>query len=95
MAKIIGIENYEYHIIDDKTGTSRDFTGFKVYVATTMLSSQGRGQKVSEYPVALADVQQVFGCSVPDLDKFLDKDMIYETVPQGKKHLLCRVQLIK
>lgn len=95
MAKIIGIENYEYHIIDDKTGTSRDFTGFKVYVATGMLSTQGKGLKVTEYPVALADVQQVFGCSVPELDKFLDKNMIYETVPQGKKHLLCRVELIK
>ena len=91
MARIIGIEDYEYHIVDDKTGETRDFIGYKVYVATGMLPSQGRGLKVSEYPVKVADVPYVFGCQPADLDKVMEKEIYIETVPQGKRQILAKV----
>ena len=91
MARIIGIENHEYHIVDEKSGEARDFTGFKVYVATGMLPTQGTGLKVTEYPVALSDVEYVFGCGVPDLDKVMNKEIYIETVPKGNRQILAKV----
>ena len=90
MAKILGIQKFEYHIEAEGTRPARDFVGYKVHICSRLKPSAGWGMVSDYYPVRAEEFPYVFdGYTEKDIPFMVGQDVTAEiaTTSSNKREL--------